>query len=33
MHQRKKIASAAEHGYNLQPGQTWVANHTKNKEE
>ena len=29
----KKIASAAEHGYNLQPGQTWVANHTKNKEE
>lgn len=29
----KKIASAAEHGYNLQPGQTWVENYTKNKEE
>lgn len=29
----KKIASAAEHGYNLQPGQTWVENYKKNKEE
>ena len=29
----KKIASAAEHGYNLKPGQTWVENYTKNKEE
>ncbi len=25
----EKIATAAEHGYNLKPGQTWVEAHTK----
>lgn len=25
----KKIATAAEHGYNLRPGQTWVETYTK----
>jgi len=25
----KKIATAAEHGYNLKPGQTWVYTYTK----
>ncbi|MDD3185315.1 MAG: hypothetical protein ACOX1S_14975 [Anaerostipes sp.] len=27
----EKILSATEHGYQLNPGQTWVDTYTKNK--